>query len=81
MKVIHGLPAVGLAVDDKAGAFFGAALPGGEFLGCIEKPAQQGGAAVPKLHDIRDVLFGDHQKMDRRLGGGIVEGENILVFE
>jgi hypothetical protein len=81
MEVIHGLPSVGFTVDDKAGAFPGAALFRGEFLGRIEKPSQQGSAVVPKFHDIRDMLFGDHQKMDRRLGGGVVEGENILVLE
>jgi hypothetical protein len=81
VEVIHGLPAVGFAVDDKAGAFFGAALSGGEFLGLVEQPAQQGRAVFPGFHDVRDVFFGDYQEMDRRLGGGVVEGEHVLVLE
>ena len=81
VKMIHGLPAIGLAVNDKAGALLGAALSGRKFPGLVEDPAQQGRVTVPKLHDVRDVLFGDYQKMNRRLGGNIVKGENLFVLK
>jgi hypothetical protein len=81
MKVIHGLPAVRFAVNNKAGALPGAALSGRKFPGLVENPAQQSRVTIPKLHDVRNVLFGDYQKMNRRLGGNIVKGENLLVLK
>jgi len=42
MKVIHGLAAVGLAVDHETRAVFGAAGVLGEFLGFEKQPSKEG---------------------------------------
>jgi hypothetical protein len=80
VEVIHGLTAVGFAVDHKAGAFFGAALPGRQFLGLKKKPPQQSLVFAPGFHYVPDVPFGDNKKMHRRLGRNIMEGQEFIVF-
>ena len=80
VDMIHRLAPVGLAVDHKTGALFGAAQLRRQFLGLVEKPAQEGRLFRPKFHYIGDVFFGDHQKMHRRLGIQVVEGQEFPIL-
>jgi hypothetical protein len=80
VEVIHGLTAVGLAVDHKPGAPFGTALFRGQFLGLEQKLPQEGAVPRVQLHNIPDVFFGDHQEMNRGLGGNIMEGQHTVIL-
>jgi hypothetical protein len=81
MKMINGLAAVGLAVDHEAGAPFAAVKAFGEFL-CPEKQAaKKSRIRGVQIHYAPDMLFGDHQEVNRRLGVHIVEGQEFLVFK
>jgi hypothetical protein len=80
MEMIHGLPAVGLAVDDKARSLFAAALAYGKFLGFKEEPSGKTLVAGAKLHTIGDMPLGYQKKVDRRLGLHIVKSQHLAVF-
>jgi hypothetical protein len=80
VDMIHRLPAVGLAVDHEAGAFFGTALVCRQFLGLVEEPPQEGRVALFQFHHIGNVPLGNHQKMYRRLGVYIVEGKKFVIL-
>jgi hypothetical protein len=80
MKVIHGLATVGLAVDHKAGAVFGAAGVFGEFLGLKKQPSKEGRVSGIHFHDAPDMLFRDHKKVHGRLRVHIMESQEFLVF-
>jgi hypothetical protein len=80
VEVVHGLAAVGFAVDDEAGAVFGAALFRGQFLGFEKEASQKTGVGGFRGHDIRYVPFGDDEEVYRRLGGYVVKGEEFVVF-
>jgi hypothetical protein len=78
--MIHRLSAIGLAIDHKTGAFFGAALPRRQFLGLVKEPPQEGLPAFFQFHYIGNVPLGDHQKMYRRLGVHVVKGQKSVVL-
>jgi hypothetical protein len=81
VEVIHGLAAVGLAVNHKAGAFFAAALFHRQFLGLVEQPSQKNRSGSPAgFHNVPDMLPGNHQEVYRRLGDGVVEGQHFIIF-
>jgi hypothetical protein len=80
VEVIHGLAAVSLAVDHKAGALFGAALFRRKLLGLKEEASQKGLIFPLQLHDVFDVPFGDDKKMNRRLGRNVVKGHKLIIF-
>jgi hypothetical protein len=81
MEVIHGLPSVGLAVDHKTSAFFSAAKGCRQFLGFVEQLPGQRRVLRRYLHDIPDVLPGDHQKVNRRLGSRVMKRENFIILK
>ena len=81
VEVIHGLAAVGLAVDDKPGALFAAAKFFGNFLCLKQKPPQEDSVGGFQFHYVPDMPFGNHQKMNRRLGIHVVEGQEFVVLE
>jgi hypothetical protein len=80
MEMIHRLAPVGFTVDHKAGPLFGAALFHGQLLGLKEQIAQKAAVRGVHLHDIPDMLFGDYQKMNRPLGGNVVESQHPVIF-
>jgi hypothetical protein len=80
MEVIHSLAPIGLAVDHKPGAFFPAALFRRQFLGLKQQVSQKAAVSFFQFHNIFDMLFGDHQKMNRRLGGDVVEGQHPVIL-
>ena len=80
VKMIHGLAAVCLAVDNKACALFTATVALGKLLGLEKQTAEQGRIGTVRFHDIPDVLFRDHQEMHRRLGVKIMKGQSFIVF-
>jgi hypothetical protein len=80
MKMIHGLPAVGLAVDNKAGALFAAAQSGGKLLGLEDEPSGKVRVSIFKLHNVPDMPFWNQEEMKGRLGVHIVESQHIAVL-
>jgi hypothetical protein len=80
MKVFYGLSPVGLAINHKTSPVFGAALFFGQFLGLVKQSAGQETILRFQLHDIPDMLFGDQEEMNRRLGGDVVEGQKFIIF-
>jgi hypothetical protein len=80
MEVIHGLSPIGLTINHKPGPVFGAALFFGQFLGLVEQSAGQGAILRFQFHDIPDMLFGNQEKMNRRLGGDVVEGQEFIIL-
>jgi hypothetical protein len=80
VEVIHGLSAIGLAVDHEAGAPFGAALFRRKLLGLKEEAPQEGLIPALQFHDVPDVPFGDDKKMNRRLGRNVVKGKKLIIF-
>jgi hypothetical protein len=80
VEVVHGLAAVGLAVDHKAGALFGAALFRRKLLCLKEEASQEGMIPALQFHDIPDVPFGDDKKMNRRLGRDVVKGQKLVIL-
>jgi hypothetical protein len=80
VEVVHGLAAVGLAVDHEAPSLFGAALFRRKLLGLKEQTPQEGLIPVLQFHDVPDVPFGDDEKMNRRLGRDVVKGKKLVVF-
>ena len=59
VQVIDSLPAVGLAVNYKAGAIFGAAVAFRKFLGLKKKTPHKGRVAGFQFHNVLNVLFGN----------------------
>jgi hypothetical protein len=80
VQVIHGLAAVGLAVDHEPGAPPGAAQFRSKLLSLKEDAPQKGLVPAFQFHDVPDVPFGDDQKMNRRLGRDIVKGQKLVIF-
>ena len=78
--MIYGLTSVGLAVNDKTGAVFGAARTLGKFLSLEKQPSKEGRIGGIQFHNAPDMLFGDHKKMYRRLRVYIMESQEFLIF-
>jgi hypothetical protein len=81
VEMIHRLPAVGLAVDYKPGAFFAASQLYRQFPRRINELPGQSRVAFRYFHDIPDVLFGNYQKVNRRLRRGVMEREDFVILE
>jgi hypothetical protein len=82
VEVIHSLSSVGFAIDHKTSAVFRASVFGGKFLSLEKQPSEEGGVGGVRLHDIPYVLFGNHQKMHRRLRLKIIKSKKfgVLVY-
>jgi len=80
VQVIHGLSAVGFAVDHETGALFGAAILFGDFLGFYKQLPKQGCVGGFAFHDVFYVFFGYHQEVNRRLGVDVGEGKKFIIF-
>ena len=80
VQVIHGLSAVGLAVDHKTGALFGAAVFFGEFLGFYKQLPKQCHVGGFSFHEVFYVFFGYYQEVNRRLGVDVGKGEKFIIF-
>jgi len=80
VEVVHGLAAVRFAVDDKPCTLFGAAVTRGKFLGLEKQPSQKGRVGGVQFHYVFDVLFGNHQKMYRRLGVYVIKGKQFIIL-
>jgi len=80
MKVVNCLAAMGLAVNNKAGAVFRAAVFFGQLLRFEKQLPNEGCIGRIRIHYVINVLFGNYQKMHRRLGIKIVESKDFLIF-
>jgi hypothetical protein len=80
MEVIHRLPPVGLAVHHKPRALFSAPQFHRQGLGLIQQRAQQGVIPAFDLHDIPNVPFRNEEKVKRRLGRNVMEGQKRIIL-
>jgi hypothetical protein len=81
MKVLDALQAVALAVYHKPPASLAHTLLFGKPLRALEQFTQQRRIFFLRLHEARDVLFGDHQKMHRGLRRRIGKRKDFLILE
>jgi hypothetical protein len=79
--MIHGLTAVGFAVNDKTGALFAAAQAGGKLLRTEKEPPQKARVGFVSFHYMRDMPFGDDKEVNRRLGVHVVEGQKFIILK
>ena len=80
MDVIDGLSRMGPAVADEAVPAFGDALLSGKLPRDQVDMAYEGGVIVSEVVRAADVLAGNDEDMDRRLGVDILERDDPLVL-
>ena len=80
--MVNGLPAVPSAVNDQAITAFVYLKRAGRFIGGVNETirgAWKGGRS--DLMNAGNVFFGDHQRVDRRLGIDVLDTQHIVIFE
>jgi hypothetical protein len=80
MEMIHGLASVRFTVNHKPGAFFSTPLFLSQGLGFMEHPSYKEGVGNFQLHDIRNMLFGNYQEMNRPLRRYILKSQDLLIL-
>ena len=81
VQVIHRLPAVGLAINNKARSLFSAALLFCKFLGSEKQLSKQRSVIQRSIHNIFYVLFWYYKEMHRRLGVYVAKGDKFVILE
>ena len=81
MKVGDGLPTIGTVVDDEAEPGIRDAFGFGDLSGGAEQMPEELGVRRNGFRHPRDHPLGDHEDMNRCLGGNIAEREAPVVLE